>query len=204
MTLTSRENIESFLQVEICTDEQEASADLAIQDAQNAILDYIDQDLFLVKDDQVTFDAKPTYRIFLPQLPVVSIASVYENGELLTVDDDYKLGADGILWRIGRKWAGGIQNVVVTYTHGYADDSIPQIIKTIATRAASRAYQSGLRSSETDGVIGIASQTLGDYSVTFASGAGGGIGEGLLGASAANLLLKSEMRFLDGFKYRGA
>jgi hypothetical protein len=89
----------------------------------------------------------------------------------------------------------GIQIIEIVYDHGFA--VIPDDIISIATRAASRAYQAGLRAEEMSGISGVTALSLGDYSVSFG---GEGAGEGVLGASAAPLLLKSEKERLD--KYR--
>jgi len=67
-------------------------------------------------------------------------------------------------------------------------------------RSASRVYQAGLRAKEINGVTGVQSTSLGDYSVSFGSEQGGGVGEGVMGASAARGLLLSEKDILD--KYR--
>lgn len=141
-------------------------------------------------------------KLFLPELPANppygGVASVTEDGDLLVQDDDWKLGAHGILHRIDAYWCEGIQIVTVVYTHGYA--IIPQDVHDIATRAASRAYQAGLRAAELAGIPGIAAMTLGDYSVTF--GTAEAAGEGVMGASAAPLLLKSEKAILDRYRAR--
>jgi len=50
-------------------------------------------------------------------------------------------------------------------------------------------------------VPGVASKGLGDYSVSFASEAGGGVGEGLMGVSGARMLLLSEKDILDRYRY---
>jgi hypothetical protein len=84
--------------------------------------------------------------------------------------------------------------VMNVYSHGYA--VIPDDIISVATRIASRAYQAGLKAADMGAVPGISATTLGDYSVSF----GGGTAEGVLGASAAPLLLQSEKELLD--KYR--
>ena len=68
-----------------------------------------------------------------------------------------------------------------------------------AARAAARAYQAGLRAAEVEGVPGVASKSLGDYSVSYA-GEGGGAGESVLGASAAPILLRSEKELLNRYR----
>ena len=192
------EDIEALLQIEITELLQVASAEMALKDVTAAIRNYCRQYLEWVANETVILDSSGGTRLFLPELPVISISSVEEDGEILTVYDDFKLGQHGILHRIGRKWAAGIQIVAVAYTHGYA--VIPDDITAICVRAASRAYQAGLKAADSAGIPGIASKALGDFSVSFQSEVGGGTGEGILGASAARLLLLSEKDILD--KYR--
>lgn len=194
-------DIEAFLQVEISTAVQIASATRALEEATTAIKNYTEQYIELVEDEEITIDTIGGTRIFLPELPVVSVASVIEDGNTLTADDDYKLGQHGILYRIGGdEWPDDIQAVTITYTHGYA--TIPDDIVKVATRAASRAYQAGLRAAESEAVLGVASKSLGDFSVSFGSESGGGVGEGIMGASAARFLLMSEKDILDKFRLR--
>ena len=64
-------------------------------------------------------------------------------------------------------------------------------------RAAARAYQAGLRAAEVDGVPGVSSTGLGDYSVAFGGDSGQ---EGVLGASAAPILLRSERQMLNRYR----
>lgn len=192
------DDVASFLQVEITGAAQIAAAERAVTEATAAIRNYCNQYLELVEDEAITLDSKGGSRLFLPELPVVSVASVVEDDTALTVTTNYKLGQYGILHRIGAKWLAGIQIVTVTYSHGYA--TLPDDIVAIATRAASRAYQSGLRADSDDAVLGVQSKSLGDFSVAYASEQGGGAGDGLMGASAARLLLMSEKDTLN--KYR--
>src|SRR5690606_9607219 len=111
--------------------------------------------------------------------------------------EDYQLGNHGILHRVGGYWTQGVQIVTVTYTHGYGYDALPQDIVDVATRAASRAFQAGLKAADSDGVPGVAGKSLGDYSVNFQAENAGGVGEGVMGASAARMLLLSEKDILN-------
>lgn len=191
--------VADFLQITIASDN--ASALRAIREATSAIQDYCRQQVGLVEDDEIAFDvSERRTQLLLPETPVTEIAEVVENGVALTVGDDYKLGSYGILYRVGRFWYPGIQTVVVTYSHGYA--AIPEIVASICTRAAGRAYQSGLRSAALSGIAGVSGQTLGDYSVTLSGEQGGGNSEGggTLGASAAPVLLPSERRYLTHYR----
>jgi hypothetical protein len=193
-------DIENFLMVTIHTDAvKNASALRAIAEATEAIKNYCHQQIELVTET-ITLDYDGVgWKIFLPELPVVSVASVIEDGDTLVVDDDYKLGQHGILRRVDDDWATGTQIVQITYTHGYT--TIPDDIVGVCTRAAARAYQAGLAAAAVGAVAGVASMTLGDYSYSLGSGAGGGAGEGIMGASAARMLLLSEKDILNRYRY---
>jgi len=193
--------VENLLQIEITSAAQIASCERAIGEATEAIRNYCHQYIELVTDDEITLDCAGGTKLFLPELPVVSVAEVIEDDETLTVDDDYKLGQHGILHRVSCDWEAGIQIITVTYTHGYdAYDSLPDDIVAVATRAAARVFQVGLRASDTDGVPGVSAKSLGDYSVSYASEVGGGVGEGLMGVSGARMLLLSEKDILDRYR----
>ena len=190
-------DLESFLQIDVPV-ERLTSAKRAIEGASAAIQNYCHQTLELVEDDAITLDCIGGTKIFLPELPVVEVTGVVEDGETLTVMDDYKLGQHGILHRIGDTWAAGTQIITVTYTHGYA--TLPDDIISVCVRAASRAYQTGLRAEEMDGVPGVASKSLGDFSVSYGSEQSVGAGEAVLGASAAPMLLRSEKEILNRYR----
>lgn len=195
-------DVANFLQLEISTDVQLAACHRALVGATAAIKNYTKQEIERVEDDEITLDVQPhRTRLFLPELPVIEVSAVVEDEDELTVTDDWKLGQHGILHRAGgRCWAAGVQIVTVTYTHGYAN--IPDDIVDVCTRAAARVYQAGLKAAEAEGVPGVASKSLGDFSVSFAAEGGGGAGEGVLGASAARLLLMSEKEILDNYRVK--
>lgn len=192
--------VENFLNLAISDDADNLASCLqAIAWATEDIKNYCHQSLTLVEDDEITLDFEGGNMIFLPELPVISVDSVVEDDETLTETDDYILGQYGVLYRVGQDWASGIQITTVTYTHGH--ETIPQDIVEIAVRAASRIYQAGLRAKEHAGVTGVQSLSLGDYSVSYGSEHGGGVGEGVMGASAARGLLLSEKDTLDRYRY---
>ena len=197
-------DVADFLQVEIETAAQIRSAQRAVAEATEAIRNYCQQVISLVEDDEITLDVGAGQDVlFLPELPVIEVTSVVEDGETLVAgsDEDYQLGRYGVLHRIGQNWEEGVQTVTVTYTHGYA--TIPQDVRDVATRAASRVYQAGLKSAELEGIAGVQAMSLGDYSVTFGSEGGGGVSEGVLGASAARTLLLSEKDTLNRYRLLG-
>lgn len=193
------EDVEKLINLTISDASDVSSCERAIEAVTEAIKNYCNQEIELVEDDEITLDCDGGEMLFLPQLPVLSVASVVEDDETLTVTDDYKLGQYGILHRVGQDWLSGVQIITVTYTHGYT--TIPTDIIDVATRSAARVYQAGLRAKEHEGITGIASQSLGDYSVSYGSEHGGGVGEGVMGVSAARALLLSEKDILNRYRY---
>lgn len=189
-------DVENVLLREITEADEIASCEYALLIASAAIRVYVEQFIERVADDPIVVNGPfNSSKILLPQIPVISVASVTETDILLTADTDYVLDPDlGILHRVGQFWDYGIQNIDIVYTHGF--DPIPDTINGICARAASRMFQAGLKSAENEGVPGIASKALGDFSVSFATDTA----EGTMGASAARTLLLSEKDLLD--KYR--
>jgi len=122
-----------------------ATASLLLDLASAAIRDYTGQTLSLVSNDVVTLDPPQGSRLFLPELPVASVASVVLNGTTLTVATTantsgyyvypnegyiqygygYGYGYRSGSW--GGAWGWAPRSVVVTYSHGYA--TIPDAVK---------------------------------------------------------------------------
>lgn len=193
------QDVRDFLQMPITDADQVAAVELAIGWATEAIRNYCHQYIERVTDEEITLDCDGGVKLFLPELPVIEVAEVVEDGETLAVDDDYKAAAHGVLHRVNQDWVSGVQVITITYTHGYSP--LPADVVAVCARAASRAFQAGLKASDADGIAGVQSKSLGDYSVTFASEHGGGVGEGLMGASGARMLLLSEKDTLNRYRY---
>ena len=202
MGFCTQTDVEELLQITIADAAKIASVERAITEATSAIQNYCHQEIEQTEDDEITLDCSGiSSKLFLPQLPVTEVSVVVEDDETLTAgsDEDYQLGQWGVLHRVSAKWAAGIQIITVTYTHGHA--TIPDDIVAVCTRAAARVYQAGLRASEVDGVPGVSAESLGDHSVTYSAEGGGGISEGVMGVSAARMLLLSEKDMLNRYRY---
>lgn len=184
-------DIAEFLQTDIAP--ANAAALRAITEASAVIQNYCHQQLEAVQGDEEMFLFSRGSRLFLPQLPVTEV-SVVEVGVELVEGADYLLDRYGVLHRVGGNWSAGV--IRVTYSHGY--QTLPDDIVAVATRAAARAYQSGRRAAETAAVPGVSATSLGDYSVTYSAEGGGS--DGILGASAAPMLLRSEKEILDRYR----
>ncbi len=188
-------DVEAFLQLEL-TGEQTVAVERALTEATAAIRNYCRQHISLVEDDEVVLYPFGGWRLFLPELPVLAVSVVEQDGTALTADD-YIWERSGILRRYpDARWVAGNTTVRVVYDHGYAE--IPDDIVAVATRAAARAFQAGLRAAETAGTPGIASKSLGDFSVSYATE--GSSAEGVMGASAARVLLMSEKELLNRYR----
>lgn len=102
----------------------------------------------------------------LPGRPVTAITSVTHDGDLLTVDTDYKL-VDGRLWGAS-PWGDGCEplRVVVVLTHGFAvvPAHIVQLVCDLAIAGAAAAA-AGAHDPR------VVAEKIDDYSVTFAEGA---------------------------------
>lgn len=190
-------DVELVLQAEITGDAKVAAAEFALLTASAGIRNYCRQYISYVEDDEIVLDTTFNGRhLFLPELPVISVSAVIENSVELVVTTDYEpMLRRGILSRVRRPWYLGGQVIAVTYTHGY--EVIPDDIVAVTARAASRLYQAGLRSAETEGVPGVISKTLGDFSVTFGADSPS---EGAMGVSGARVLLLSEKDILNRYR----
>lgn len=192
------EDVEKVLLRRVTDADELASVNWALTVATDAIKVYTDQTIEKVEDDEIIINGPVNSdQIILPQIPVLAVSSVYEDDDLLTVDDDYKVDLDlGIIYRLNQVWSNDILNLTITYNHGY--DPIPDTINGICARAASRLFQAALKSQENEGLPGVSSKSLGDFSVSFAVDNA----EGMMGASSARVLLFSEKDLLDKYKAR--
>ena len=190
-------DVQNLLQVEIPADKI-GSCERAIEEATSAIQNYTHQTISSVADDSLVIDGRGGTKLFLPELPVISVTSVAEDDVELTVSTQYKLGQYGVLHRIGNKWASGVQNIEIVYSHGY--QTIPDDIVSVCTRASARIYQAGLLASELGGNPAIEGESIGDYSVSYSGAYGNTSSDGLMGVSSPRMLLLSEKDVLNRYR----
>lgn len=196
MGFCSIDDINTFLGTTILPDD--AQALLAIDEATAVIQNYCNQKIEQVSDDTIQLDGTGSTKLFLPELPVVSITSVTVDDVLLD-PTYYALAENGVLWRKYGVWTVGARNISITYTHGYA--SIPEDVKGVCYRSAARLYQAQLKARRQDFVSGLQSVSVGDWSETYET-AGGSSGESDKGVSAARTLLMSEKDILNRYRYK--
>lgn len=175
-----------------------AAVDFALLVVSAAVRNYTKQLIDPAEGDVKTFVQVWGRILFLPELPVIEICSIVEDGTLLVAETDYVLGDFGMVYRRGRWWCRGLNKIVVEYDHGW--DPIPDDIRGVTARAASRLFQAGLRAEDTGGVLGVASKSLGDFSVSYVADGSGA--DGTLGASGARLLILSEKDLLDNYRLK--
>ena len=196
MGFCSIDDINTFLGTTILPDD--AQALLAIDEATAVIQNYCNQKIEQVSDDTIQLDGTGSTKLFLPELPVVSITSVEVDGVLLD-PTYYALAENGVLWRKYGVWTVGARNIEIAYTHGYS--AIPDDLRGVCYRSAARLYQAQMKAGKVDFVGDVKSVSVGDYSISFGGGSGAA-GEGQGDVSAARTLLMSEKDILNRYRYK--
>lgn len=124
--------------------------------ASGLIQDETKQTISQVTDDVLTMRSSYAERIRLPQRPVVSVSEVTltPQGGTPTVigTDTYYVEGDELVrssfpvryqqffadWTRG--WLGPLYTIAITYTHGWADDAIPPIVKAVCLEMVARVW----------------------------------------------------------------
>ena len=112
----------------------------------------------------------PTHYLYLKNFPIVSLTGVYyydtQSDTLLQTyieNTDYiPYLADGYLYFHSRL-SKGVGNIQVTYNGGYAIADVPSDLKMACAKLAVAIYSGG-------GLSGMASESIGNYSVSYAQG----------------------------------
>lgn len=116
--------------------EDSTRADGLLETASGLIKDVAKQDLELVEDDVLTRRGVNADRFRLPQRPVEAVTLVKLDGETLAADE-YYLAGDQLVKTTG-VWGSPLQELEVTYTHGYA--AMPESLKAICIEAVVRVW----------------------------------------------------------------
>ncbi len=159
------------------TDVDTARADTLLTLASGLIQDAVDQVVALVEDDTLTRPGSYDDRVRLPERPVVSVASVTLNGEVLTEGTDWFLDGDEIVrnrrlatlewWGhrfgfYGPGFLGPQYSLEIVYTHGYA--AVPPLVRATCLEMVSRVWNNP---------GSVVSETYGSEMVTYQTGSTG-------------------------------
>lgn len=89
------------------------------------------------RDDEATVIPSGSGRIFLRSLLVTDVATVTQNSDPLTVDEDFTWESNGIISRATGYWS--VDPVTVEFSHGYDEPpaEVTAIVQAIAQRAVS-------------------------------------------------------------------
>jgi hypothetical protein len=133
------------------TTDEVARATALLADASKNVIDATGQDILLVDDDEYERPGTRDRRILLPQRPVVSVASVKIDD--VEVSDWYLVGSelvrgsrssslllDSLIDGCGWSWGEESQTLTITYTHGYAADALPGIVKNFTLEQVVRVW----------------------------------------------------------------
>lgn len=102
------------------------------------------QQFFEVADDDVVLDPEQADVVFLPERPVTEVSAVAISGTDLDIDAQVYWYDDGRLYRNPcGSWGYLRRSVAVTYTHGYADDAIPDDLKGVCMSRVGRWLDEG-------------------------------------------------------------
>lgn len=141
---------------------------------------FTEQELYpAVSGGTVTLDGTGTDTLLLPQRPVSNAGTVIESGGTLTLDTDYKLNNNGVLYRLPgvidsgwstqelrTYWWPGRQNIEVTCSYGYALADVPPELKEVALSMAARLF------GQNNGGGNVVFESLGQKSIRYAGPAG--------------------------------
>lgn len=138
-------------------------ADQLLAIASDAIRARTQQRIDFVENESVLLDPEPSLlAVFLPELPVVDVASVEQLGRdaqwHALAFDQYDWTSSGVLyrlaggsgsdWRLGSsRWLARRRSIRVTYSHGYRET--PADLSGVALSVAARLYENPLGTTET-------------------------------------------------------
>jgi hypothetical protein len=140
-----------------------------LADASAAIRSYTGQTITAVAGDVLTVDAPYTGELTLPERPVTAVTSITLDGVALTGwswDSGHSVALPGGWSTQSSVTYPGRGVLRITYSHGYG--SVPADVVAVCASMVLRAMQT---------TAGVRSETLGDYSVTYAGdGSPGAVG----------------------------
>lgn len=168
----------------------DAAAGIAVE-AANAIVFAEVGELEFTSADDLLIDGSGTDALLLPFIPVSRVRYVGlvdpagGPDEELEEESEWRLGDGGILYKMPMTfaWPNGRARVHVIYDHGFQmiepasgepdfAERVPSSLRLVALSIAARVYAAGVV-----GVGGVQSETMGKYSYTLSSTAGGSAGD---------------------------
>lgn len=173
---------------------------IALDASCTAVRSYLDQDVNLVEDDVEVRDGTGRRRMRLRQRPVREVTTVVVDGTELA-PTAYSVNKSKLTLLNGDFFWHGLDNVVVTYTHGWdieessVGERVPADIRLVALLTAKRVYKTVGQSA-----IGTVKQSeqIGDYAYTL-----GELPEDVQEKIAASgTLLTAEEAVLDRYAVR--
>ena len=145
------------------TVEENGMASIALAGAKVIIKTFCHQTLDETLADSVVVEGNGRDVMVLREFPVTDVADVVIEDETFdgTSADNVRVTTAGLLYRMdGGTWTAGVQNITVTYDHGYPDaDEAWDAIKVVQLSVAGRLFEQG----------GVSGENIGGYSVTYDS-----------------------------------
>jgi hypothetical protein len=120
--LVSLANAKAYCNIPTATTDWDTVLEMIIDAVSDMVSRYVDWTLAKTTYTNVYFDGNGEADFLLPNRPIVSITSIYEDDTLLVEgdDNDYVYYADeGKLYRIGGSWLKGPKTIKITYAAGY-------------------------------------------------------------------------------------
>lgn len=182
MAFATADDLRVELGLSAFTEDQETRAVRRLDAATGAIQRFTRQTIERVSGDVAILTGTWQSGLVLPELPVVSIASVVVDGETLTADADYIFDGQRTMWRgstawsweewtwrfpypraTDSHWGGPETKVTVTYTHGF--DPVPPEVTEICLNMAARGW---------DTPTGVTREQIGSWSAQYGPAVSGG------------------------------
>lgn len=145
-TLLKIDEIKAFLKTR--NDEDDSVLEMLADGVSEAFSRFTKRTLMTKTHTSLSLDGNGLVDLYLPNWPVTTLTSIYENDTLLVLNDDFEIDMDeGRLQRIGEEsplWPEGTRNIVITCVAGYAitpTDTRPLDLKLAALKQVGAEYQ---------------------------------------------------------------
>src|SRR3954469_20024079 len=153
-------DLEDYLHRSLTTDEL-GMGQIALAGAKTVIRTFCGQTLDEVAGDVVVLSGNGRDVMILPEYPVTDLTNVVIEDVTFdgTDDDNVRVKDTGLMYRLdGSSWDFGVNNITVTYDHGYDDtDEMWDAVKVVSLSVAGRLFEQG----------GVSSENMGGYSANY-------------------------------------